>query len=97
MPGNYEAKDGGVLIDDVSPGGAAEKAGLKAQDIIVHPRCRNVIDELSTYSYEIDKQTDEVLPKLADKKNHTIDALRYALEGVRRAPAVPLFGTYGQR
>ena len=35
MPGNYEAKDGGVLVEDVSPGGAAEKAGVKAQDIIV--------------------------------------------------------------
>jgi Zn-dependent M28 family amino/carboxypeptidase len=35
MPGNYEAQDGGVLVDDVSPGGAAEKGGVKAQDIIV--------------------------------------------------------------
>ncbi len=35
MPGNYEAKEGGVLVEDVSPGGAAEKAGLKSKDIIV--------------------------------------------------------------
>lgn len=70
---------------------------LKAYDIVVHPRCTNVIDELSTYCYEVDKLTDEVLPKLADKKNHTIDSLRYAVEGVRRAPAVPIFGTYGTR
>ena len=35
MPGNYEAIDGGVLVDDVSPGGAAQKAGIKAGDIIV--------------------------------------------------------------
>lgn len=59
---------------------------LKGYDIIVHPRCTHVIDELTMYSYEVDKQTGEVLPKLADKKNHTIDALRYAVEGVRRAP-----------
>ncbi len=35
MPGNYESADGGVLVDDVSPGGAAEKGGVKAGDIIV--------------------------------------------------------------
>lgn len=67
---------------------------LKAHDIIVHPRCKHVIDELSSYSYEIDKRTEEVLPKLADRKNHTIDSLRYAVEGIRRAPAQPVFGRY---
>lgn len=35
MPGNYESATGGVLLDDVVPGGAAEKAGLKAKDVIV--------------------------------------------------------------
>lgn len=68
---------------------------LKGYDIIVHPRCKHVLDELATYSYEVDKQTGDVLPKLADKKNHTIDSLRYAVEGVRRAPPVAVFGRYG--
>lgn len=58
---------------------------LQSFDIVVHPRCENVIRELSDYSYKIDKMTDEVLPMLEDKDNHTIDALRYALEGLRRA------------
>ena len=49
----------------------------------MHPRCTNVIDELSSYSYEIDSRTEEILPKLADKKNHTIDSLRYAIEAER--------------
>lgn len=35
MPGNYEAEDGGVLVEDVTPGGAAEKAGLKKGDRVV--------------------------------------------------------------
>lgn len=61
---------------------------LKSYDIIVHPRCRHVADELAMYSYEVDRHTEEVLPRLADKKNHTIDALRYALEGARRGPRV---------
>ncbi len=34
-PGNYETEDGGVLVDGVSPGGAAEKGGVKDGDVIV--------------------------------------------------------------
>jgi phage terminase large subunit len=59
-------------------------AFLQSQDIIVHPRCKHTIQELTRYSYKVDPQTDEVLPDLADKDNHVIDSLRYALEGVRR-------------
>jgi phage terminase large subunit len=51
--------------------------------IKVHPRCRHAIDELTLYSYERDRLTGNVLPKLADKKNHVIDALRYAVESLR--------------
>lgn len=58
---------------------------LQSFDIIVHPRCQHVIDELSTYSFKVDDATDKVLPVLEDKNNHLIDALRYACEGVRRA------------
>jgi phage terminase large subunit len=58
---------------------------LKAYDIVVHPRCRHVADELAMYSYKTDPLTGEILPVLEDKNNHTIDALRYALEALRRA------------
>lgn len=58
---------------------------LKSFDIIVHPRCEHVIAELSMYCYEVDELTAQVLPKLKDKDNHLIDALRYACEGVRKA------------
>jgi S1-C subfamily serine protease len=34
-PGNYESEDGGVLVEGVSPGGAAEKGGVKDNDIII--------------------------------------------------------------
>ena len=57
---------------------------LKAFDIVVHPRCRHLIDELTLYRYKTDPKTLEVLPVLEDKDNHVIDALRYALEGLRR-------------
>ncbi len=57
---------------------------LKNYEIIVHPRCPHVIDELIHYSYKVDPLTDEILPKLEDKHNHVIDALRYACESIRR-------------
>lgn len=60
---------------------------LKSFDIVVHPRCRHLVDELSLYSYKVDEQTARVLPVLSDKDNHVIDALRYACEGVRRTGA----------
>lgn len=58
---------------------------LQSFDLVVHPRCKHTIDELTFYSYKIDPHTEEVLPVLEDKNNHVIDALRYATEGARRA------------
>ena len=58
---------------------------LKSFDIVVHPRCVHLIDELTLYSYKTDPLTGVVMPILADKDNHCIDALRYACEGARRA------------
>jgi phage terminase large subunit len=58
---------------------------LKSFDIVVHPRCVHVIDELTHYSFKTDPLTGKVLSVLEDKRNHTIDALRYACEGARRA------------
>jgi phage terminase large subunit len=60
---------------------------LRSFDIVVHPRCRHTIEELTQYRYEIDPTTSVVLPKLRDKDNHVIDSLRYACEGARRAAA----------
>lgn len=64
-------------------------AFLQSFDIVVHPRCTHVADELATYSYKLDSLTGEPLPVLEDKNNHLIDALRYALEGVRRVKPKP--------
>lgn len=56
---------------------------LKSFDIVVNPNCPNAIDELTSYSYKIDKLTNEVLPVLEDKKNNVIDGIRYSAEQVR--------------
>lgn len=58
---------------------------LKSYDIVVHPRCQHVIEELETYSWRTDRLSGAVLGELEDRRNHTIDALRYACEGARRA------------
>lgn len=58
---------------------------LKSFDIVVHPRCRHLIDELAMYSYKTDPLTEEVLPVIKDANNHLIDSIRYACESARRA------------
>lgn len=68
------------------PGSIAEGvAFLQSFDIVVHPRCKHLIDELSNYSYKKDRLTEEILPIIEDKNNNLIDALRYASEGDRKA------------
>lgn len=75
---------------------------LKGFDIVVHPRCKNMINELATYEYEADKLTGEILPKLKDENNHCLDALRYAVEDYTRTtrrqeidPSVMITTRYG--
>lgn len=61
---------------------------LKSFDIVVHPRCKNVIYELGNYKYKTNSKTREIYPIPEDKNNHTIDSLRYSCEGLRRMAAV---------
>jgi phage terminase large subunit len=64
---------------------------LQGYDIVCHERCKHVAYELGRYSYKTDRLTGDVIPELEDKDNHFIDALRYALEGVRRARPFKVF------
>lgn len=47
--------------------------------IVIHPRCRELIRETRLYSYKVDKLTGDVMPVIVDAHNHYIDALRYAI------------------
>jgi len=49
------------------------------KQIIVHPRCKQTINEMRLYSYKVDRLTGDVLAVLVDANNHYIDALRYAV------------------
>jgi len=94
---SYLRRHGYPLIKPAVKGANSIKEGvafLQSYDIIVHPRCIHVRDELTHFSYKIDPHTQLVLPQLSEKKNHVIDALRYAAEPIRRPTAHALFGTY---
>lgn len=54
---------------------------LQGYEIIVDIRCQNLKNELQVYHWKEDKYGN-TLPIPVDKDNHTIDALRYALEDV---------------
>jgi phage terminase large subunit len=95
---SYMQKHGYPKINAAIKGSRSVEEGvefLRSFDIVVHPRCVHTIDELTMYSYKVDPLTGLVLPILEDKKNHVIDALRYACEAARKAsaekkrPAVP--------
>lgn len=89
---SYMRRNGFPKINSAIKGARSLEEGiefLRSYDIVVHPRCQHVIDELTMYSYQRDRLTDEVIPVLEDKNNHAIDALRYACEGIRRAGKAP--------
>lgn len=54
-------------------------------EIVVHPRCRETIRETRLWSYQTDRLTGDVLPKLVSGNDHYMDALRYALAPLIRA------------
>jgi phage terminase large subunit len=50
------------------------------EQVIIHPRCPNTIQNFSTYSYKVDDRSGDITNKVEDKNNDYIDALRYTLE-----------------
>ena len=53
---------------------------LQQYELIIHPDCKEILNELQNYAWEKDKQTNEYINKPIDKYNHYLDALRYALQ-----------------
>lgn len=61
----------------------ARIAFLQNHRIIVHPRCKNVIMELSNFSYEKDRKTGQYIDdKYTHEFSHSIDALGYAYSDI---------------
>lgn len=53
-------------------------------EIVIHPRCAELIKETRLYRYKIDRLSGDILPSIVDANNHYIDALRYALAPIIR-------------
>lgn len=58
---------------------------LQSLNIVVHPRCKRTVNELTYYKFKVDKHTGAVLSDLEDDKNHVIDSARYAIEPLRES------------
>ena len=57
-------------------------AQIQEYKIFVHPRCKNTVAELSSYSWKKDKnENGQNAPE--DRNNHLMDALRYAFYDVK--------------
>ena len=54
------------------------------EKIIINPQCKHTINEFSNYKYKQDKITGEPLNDVQDGNDHTIDAVRYAIEDLMR-------------
>ena len=53
---------------------------LQQYELIVHPECVNVIEELENYAWQKDRATNEYINEPVDNWNHYLDALRYSLQ-----------------
>ncbi len=78
-------KNEGIRAEACAKGKDSIKAGLMfLQDnmIIVHPKCRNFINELENFSYIKSKQTGEWTEDTTHEWSHAIDACRYAYSDI---------------
>lgn len=62
------------------------------KQIVIHPRCRELIKESRLYSYAVDRLTGDVLPKIVDEHNHYWDAVRYAITPLIKKPPMVFVG-----
>jgi phage terminase large subunit len=54
------------------------------EKIIIHERCKHMIDEFRNYCWKVDQKTGAISTIPEDKWNHCIDGLRYSMEDVMR-------------
>ena len=78
-------KNNGINAVGCAKGKDSVKAGLMfLQDnlIVVHPRCKNFINELENFSYIKSKQTGEWTEDTTHEWSHAIDACRYGYSDI---------------
>lgn len=53
---------------------------IQQYELIIHPSCERIVEELENYAWEKDKQTNEYINEPIDQYNHFLDALRYSMQ-----------------
>jgi len=54
------------------------------QEIVIHPRCVNALDQAKLWQYKVDRLTGEPMADLQDGNDDVYDATRYSLEKIIR-------------
>lgn len=80
-------REWGFRMREAKKGPGSVEYGIKwlqsLERIVIDPeRCPETAKEFSEYEYEKDPKTGEVLEGYPDAANHSIDAVRYAMESV---------------
>jgi len=81
-----EIKRGGIKIKAAEKGKDSINHGIdliQQYELLVTSRSTNLIKELRNYTWDVDKQGNK-LNKPIDDWNHSIDALRYSIEGLSK-------------
>ena len=83
----YDLRDCGINAKEAEKGPGSVEYSMKwlqGKKIVIDPkRCPEATKEFSNYEYDRDKD-GEVISGYPDRDNHTIDAVRYALERLWR-------------
>jgi len=62
--------------------------------IVIHPRCKHMVEEARLYNYKTDRLTGDILPEVSDRHNHCWEAVRYGLEPMIRDCGENIFSYY---
>ena len=86
-PGNIqEMKNNGIYIkpSDKTPNSIMSGINfLKSKEIIIHPDCRNTIEEIGIYSYLYNEDNNTYYDKPTAGNDHCMDTMRYGCDPIR--------------
>lgn len=94
---SYLKRHGLPYIEGVDKGKGSVEDGIEHiksyEKVVIHPRCKNTIEEFRLYSYKTDRLSGDIQRVPVDAYNHYIDALRYALRPLMTRGAYANYGT----
>jgi hypothetical protein len=86
----------GFRISSAKKGKGSINAGIERirnfKKVIIHPRCKQTIEEFKLYSYKVNSTTGDIMPIPEDKYNHCIsgDALITTNNGLKRMDSIQI-------